>query len=98
MAAKRCIESTIAGLSLIALSPLLAIVAAVLWFESKGPIFYGDTREGLDGRVFRCCLNDVEVTNEGLIVDLADANAEGAQLQGRFDIVLGKTVLSRESG
>jgi len=35
---------------------------------------------------------------DSLIVDLAEANAEGARLQGRFDIVLGKTVLSRESG
>jgi len=35
---------------------------------------------------------------ESLIVDLSVADVQGASLQGRFDIVLGKTILSRESG
>ena len=28
------------------LAPLFVVVAAVIWLESKGPIFYGDKREG----------------------------------------------------
>lgn len=35
---------------------------------------------------------------ESLIVDLLPTDAQGASLQGRFDIVLGRTLLSRESG
>jgi lipopolysaccharide/colanic/teichoic acid biosynthesis glycosyltransferase len=33
---------------------LLIVIAVAIWLESKGPIFYGDKREGLRGRVFKC--------------------------------------------
>jgi lipopolysaccharide/colanic/teichoic acid biosynthesis glycosyltransferase len=51
---KRALDITVAGLSLAMLTPLLVVLAAVIWLESKGPIFYGDKREGLRGRVFGC--------------------------------------------
>src|SRR6202035_4113369 len=51
---KRALDVTVAALSLGILAPLFAVVAAVVWLESKGPIFYGDRREGLRGRVFGC--------------------------------------------
>jgi lipopolysaccharide/colanic/teichoic acid biosynthesis glycosyltransferase/acetyltransferase-like isoleucine patch superfamily enzyme len=51
---KRALDITVAGLSLALLSPLLVVIALVIWLDSKGPILYGDTREGLGGRVFRC--------------------------------------------
>jgi len=38
----------------ILLSPLLLLVALIVRLDSKGPIFYGDKREGFGGRVFRC--------------------------------------------
>ena len=51
---RRAFDFTVSLLMLVALSPLLLIVAAAVWLESKGSILYGDEREGLGGRVFRC--------------------------------------------
>jgi lipopolysaccharide/colanic/teichoic acid biosynthesis glycosyltransferase len=51
---KRALDVTAAALALVGLSPLLLVVAVAVWLESKGPIFYGDEREGVGGRVFRC--------------------------------------------
>jgi lipopolysaccharide/colanic/teichoic acid biosynthesis glycosyltransferase len=53
-ALKRFLDVTLAALGLLFLSPLMCVAALLSWFESRGPIFYGDQREGLDGRVFRC--------------------------------------------
>ncbi len=39
---------------LVVLSPLLALIAAAVKLSSPGPVFYGDPREGLGGRAFRC--------------------------------------------
>jgi lipopolysaccharide/colanic/teichoic acid biosynthesis glycosyltransferase len=51
---KRILDATAATLGLIVLSPVMFVAALFSWLESRGPIFYGDQREGLDGRVFRC--------------------------------------------
>jgi lipopolysaccharide/colanic/teichoic acid biosynthesis glycosyltransferase len=51
---KRALDVTVAAISLAFLSPVLAVMGALVWLESRGPIFFGDKREGLGGRVFRC--------------------------------------------
>ncbi len=51
---KRALDASVAAVALLLLSPLMLLVAAVVWLESKGPIFFGDKREGEGGRVFRC--------------------------------------------
>jgi len=51
---KAWIEPLLALAVLILLSPLLLLVAVIVKLESKGPVLYGDKREGLGGRVFRC--------------------------------------------
>jgi lipopolysaccharide/colanic/teichoic acid biosynthesis glycosyltransferase len=51
---KRSFDVFVAALALIVLSPLLLVVAAAVWLESRGPVLYGDRREGIGGRVFRC--------------------------------------------
>jgi lipopolysaccharide/colanic/teichoic acid biosynthesis glycosyltransferase len=51
---KRALDVTASALALAVLSPLLLAVAVAVRLESKGSIFYGDKREGLGGRVFRC--------------------------------------------
>ena len=48
------LDVTAALVSLTILAPLLALMAVAVWLESKGPIFFGDKREGEGGRVFRC--------------------------------------------
>jgi len=54
MVLKRALDMTTAAVGLTLLSPLLALIAIAVWFESGGPIFYGDNREGRLGRVFKC--------------------------------------------
>ena len=51
---KRVAETAFAGLLLLALLPLMALVAVFVALDSKGPILYGHEREGLHGRRFRC--------------------------------------------
>ncbi len=51
---KAVVEAFICAIGLTLISPLLAIIAIAVRVESPGPIFYGDLREGLGGRVFRC--------------------------------------------
>lgn len=52
--AKAVVDATLALLGLVVLSPLLALIAVAIKIDSRGPILYGDTRETLDGRPFRC--------------------------------------------
>lgn len=47
-------ESFTAIVSLILLAPLLLLVALLVKLDSKGPVLYGDKREGKGGKVFRC--------------------------------------------
>jgi lipopolysaccharide/colanic/teichoic acid biosynthesis glycosyltransferase len=47
-------EIALCALALLALSPLLALLALFIKIESRGPILYGDRREGKDGRQFSC--------------------------------------------
>ncbi len=51
---KRAVDVAFASVSLAILSPLFLVSGAAVWLESRGPMFYGDKREGLGGRVFRC--------------------------------------------
>jgi len=51
---KRWLDIAASGLALALLSPVLFVAALAVWIDSKGPIFYGDEREGLGGRGFRC--------------------------------------------
>jgi lipopolysaccharide/colanic/teichoic acid biosynthesis glycosyltransferase len=53
-AVKRAIETLVAMVALALLSPLLMLVAALVKLDSRGPIFYGDPREGKGGKPFPC--------------------------------------------
>jgi lipopolysaccharide/colanic/teichoic acid biosynthesis glycosyltransferase len=52
--AKRVLDVAAALISLTILAPFLGLMALAVWLESKGPIFFGDKREGEGGQVFRC--------------------------------------------
>ena len=52
LATKRIFDLVLATIALIFLSPLMLFVALLIKFESKGPVFYSQTRVGLDGRPF----------------------------------------------
>jgi len=51
---KPVVESLLAVAALVLLSPLLALISAIIKLESRGPVFYGHKREGKDGRQFHC--------------------------------------------
>lgn len=49
---KRAFDVTVAALLLLALSPLMVLVAVALKLDSRGPVFYRSRRIGLGGRPF----------------------------------------------
>jgi Undecaprenyl-phosphate glucose phosphotransferase len=49
---KRALDVSIATVSLVVLSPLFGVIAVAIRMEDGGPIFYRQTRMGLDGRPF----------------------------------------------
>ena len=51
---KRALDITVAALSLAVLGPMFIVSGAAVWLESGAPIFFGDKREGVGGKVFRC--------------------------------------------
>jgi exopolysaccharide biosynthesis polyprenyl glycosylphosphotransferase len=50
---KRGWDVVIASLTLLILAPLFAVVAVVIKFDSRGPVFFRQVRMGRDGTVFR---------------------------------------------
>ncbi len=49
---KRGMDMAIAAVAVAGLAPLLPLVAAAIWIEDKGAIFYRQERMGLDGKPF----------------------------------------------
>jgi exopolysaccharide biosynthesis polyprenyl glycosylphosphotransferase len=49
---KRAMDLAVAVAALIALLPILPVVALAIWLEDRGSIFYRQERMGLDGRPF----------------------------------------------
>lgn len=50
---KRTFDIVVSGLGLIVCSPLMFLIAVAIKLTSPGPVFYRQTRVGLDGRPFR---------------------------------------------
>ncbi len=53
-ALKRGFDLIVAGVTLVALSPLLALIALTVKLSSRGPILYRSVRPGIGGRPFTC--------------------------------------------
>jgi exopolysaccharide biosynthesis polyprenyl glycosylphosphotransferase len=49
---KRISDIAIASLTLALLSPFWLLIALLIKFDSKGPVFYSQERVGMDGRIF----------------------------------------------
>ncbi|HTO94974.1 MAG TPA: undecaprenyl-phosphate glucose phosphotransferase [Bacteroidota bacterium] len=49
---KRAFDVAVAALTLLVLSPVMALIAAAVRCESRGPVFFMQRRVGLDGREF----------------------------------------------
>ncbi len=53
-AVKRTFDFAIAGVGLILISPLLAMIALAIKLTSRGPVLHRSLRPGIGGRPFRC--------------------------------------------
>lgn len=51
--AKRFFDLLFSSLGLVVLSPVLAVLALLVWLEDHGPVFYCQVRVGLHGQQFR---------------------------------------------
>ncbi|MCM2277721.1 MAG: undecaprenyl-phosphate glucose phosphotransferase [Oligoflexia bacterium] len=51
--AKRLTDIAVSSVALLLLSPVFLLLAALVKLTSRGPVFYGQERMGLDGRSFR---------------------------------------------
>jgi exopolysaccharide biosynthesis polyprenyl glycosylphosphotransferase len=50
---KALFDRTAAALALIWLAPLFAVIAVIIRLDDRGPVFFGQTRIGLDGQPFK---------------------------------------------
>ena len=72
---KRALDLTLATLGLLALSPILAVIALWVKIDSEGPVFYAAKRIGRKGRTFDCYKFRTMVTNaDKLKADLEHMN------------------------
>ena len=51
---KRAVDAGLTGLGMLLLSPLFALLAALIKLDSPGPVLFSQTRVGRDGVPFRC--------------------------------------------
>ena len=72
---KRSFDLVTSGLFLLLGSPLLLLIAALIYLDSPGPIFYKQTRMGLKGRHFKVWKFRTMVVNaDQLLKDLEEKN------------------------
>lgn len=78
--AKRAIDVTVSLGALVALLPLFAVVALLIWLTDRGPVLYWQQRVGRNGRVFRFPKFRSMVMNaEALMEKLSRDNQHGAE-------------------
>jgi lipopolysaccharide/colanic/teichoic acid biosynthesis glycosyltransferase len=71
LALKRMLDVSVASAVLMALAPVLAIIAVLIKFDSSGPVFYAALRAGRKARPFRCyklrtMVRDADALKNGL--------------------------------
>ena len=66
----------IAGLGLLFLAPMMAMIALAIRLDSKGPVIYAQRRRGRRGRAFHCYkFRTMQVDAEGVLAALLDQDA-----------------------
>ena len=84
-AAKRALDLIIAVPMLILIAPLLALIAALILIDSGGPVFFRQTRLGLNGKPFDIFkFRTMRVMENGATVVQAKANDDRVTRVGRF--------------
>jgi exopolysaccharide biosynthesis polyprenyl glycosylphosphotransferase len=72
LALKRAFDAVLGSLSLLFLSPLMIAIAVLVKLTSSGPVFFVQTRVGLNGRRFRMLKFRTMVDNAEFMVRQAD--------------------------
>ncbi len=80
---KRAVDVTAAGLGLLVLAPLLAVAAAAIKLDSRGPVFFRQERHGRGGSVF-------EILKFRTMVDGAEAQRQALATENEVDGALFK--------
>jgi undecaprenyl-phosphate galactose phosphotransferase/putative colanic acid biosynthesis UDP-glucose lipid carrier transferase len=84
-ALKRTLDVFASGLGILALTPLLLITALIIKLDSKGPVFFTQTRNGFNGRSFRIFkFRTMHVLEDGPVIRQATPNDPRVTRLGRW--------------
>jgi Undecaprenyl-phosphate glucose phosphotransferase len=82
---KRTIDVLSAGLALVPLSPLMLLIALLIKLDSKGPVWFTQTRHGFNGRDFRILkFRTMCVLEDGPLIRQATRNDPRVTRLGRL--------------
>src|SRR5262249_16402395 len=82
---KRAIDLVLATTGLVALAPMFALVAAWIKIETGGPVIFGQTRNGFNGRTFKMYkFRTMSVLEDGTVVRQATRNDPRFTKSGRL--------------
>ncbi len=78
---KGAFDRVIAGLALLVLTPVLFAIAILIKLDSRGPVFFRQTRSGVGGAPFSLVkFRSMVPAAEDLLIDLTDKNETGGVL------------------
>jgi exopolysaccharide biosynthesis polyprenyl glycosylphosphotransferase len=78
---KGAFDRVVAGLSLLLLSPVLLAIAVIITLDTRGPVFFRQTRSGVGGAPFSLVkFRSMVPTAEDQLIDLTDKNESGGVL------------------
>ncbi|HUL66983.1 MAG TPA: sugar transferase [Burkholderiaceae bacterium] len=80
---ERPLARVCALLLLVLITPLLALIAALVWLEDRGPVVFAQYRIGRNGRPFRCFKFRSMVSNADSV--LCDLLANDARLRAQWE-------------
>lgn len=82
---KRALDLMIASVVLVTLAPIMILVAALIKIESRGPILFGQTRNGFSGRSFKMWkFRTMSVLEDGPVIRQATKNDPRVTRFGRL--------------
>jgi exopolysaccharide biosynthesis polyprenyl glycosylphosphotransferase len=82
---KRSVDFSIAAVALFLLLPLLIFVALAIKFDSRGPVFFWQSRRGLNGHPFKIIkFRTMKVMEDGSIVQQAKRDDSRVTRVGRW--------------
>jgi len=74
---QRPIDVVLALMAVVVLLPALVIIALIIWSYDRGPVFYGHTRIGWQGKTFRCWkFRSMSVDGDRILREYIERNPE----------------------